>query len=556
MKPKFSLIQIFCIFFLIISVFASPAISQTTVKVNPDNRYQEMKGWGGSLCWWAVLAGGFSEDKVNEIATWITSPDQLNMNVFRYNIGGGENPSHNHMRKGGEVPGFKSSATAAYDWTQDENQRKMLVKLNGMRKDVINEAFSNSPPHWMTKSGCASGNTDGTENLKDDQYPAFADYLTEVVKKYKEDWNITFNTVEPVNEPFSTWWKSEGGQEGCKFGQASQHKIILELHKSLTAKNMLGYTGISMMDANSLDEAVKGVNAYVSAGNIISKIIQINAHSYSGSQRTQLNTLAKTHDKILWQSETGPLSSNLSGMANYLMISQRLITDLRDMKPVVWLDWQLAADNEPTWSLINTNYTTQAISKNKSFYVRMQCSRFIKQGYTIIETNAPNSVAAIHPLGSEVVVVVCNEKTTNENFALDLSAFKSVDAPLVYRTSSSENCTSIKGQVFENKKLTYAAPGQTLTTFVIPVSSVVAANEEKQEFDLWSASCYANFISNNIKINGQGKFEYACYDLEGKEIAHGVANHTIEVGADWPAGIYLIQVSIAGKNKFFKIMKN
>lgn len=447
------------------------AVSQTQVKIDPSIRYQEMKGWGASLCWWANKAGGFTDTKVDEICRWITSPDELNMNVFRYNIGGGDNPSHNHLRAdGGAVPGFKASVTASYDWSQDARQRKILLKLNSLRKDVINEAFSNSPPYWMTKSSCVSGNTDGSDNLKDDQYTAFADYLTEVVRYYKDQQNITFHSLDPFNEPFSGWWKANGGQEGCKFNQGNQQKMILELYAKMSQKKILDYCRISAMDANSIDEAVNGINGYDAAGNILSKIGQINAHSYSGSKRQEFYLLGKKHGKEVWQSETGPLSVNASGLDNHLVVAQRILTDLRDMKPVVWCDWQLMTDQDPVWGLIPANYSNQTYYKAKSYYVRMQCSRFIKQGYTIIESNNGNTVAAINPEGTELVIVVCNTNAIGQDFAFDLSTFNTIGTPTMYRTSANENCVKSTGPGVSNKKLIHSSLSKSITTFVIPVS--------------------------------------------------------------------------------------
>ncbi|MCF0216158.1 MAG: hypothetical protein HUK21_06760, partial [Fibrobacteraceae bacterium] len=37
------------------------ANAQTTVVVDPGKKYQIFEGWGTSLCWWAELAGGWSE---------------------------------------------------------------------------------------------------------------------------------------------------------------------------------------------------------------------------------------------------------------------------------------------------------------------------------------------------------------------------------------------------------------------------------------------------------------------------------------------------------------
>ena len=90
--------------------------------IDPTLRYQKLEGWGSSLCWWAAQVGNWDEKKVDEIVDLITSPDKLNMNIFRYNIGGGDDPAHadGHMVKGkgkrAEMEGLplKASGNAAY----------------------------------------------------------------------------------------------------------------------------------------------------------------------------------------------------------------------------------------------------------------------------------------------------------------------------------------------------------------------------------------------------------------------------------------------------------
>jgi hypothetical protein len=79
--------------------------------------------------------GGYSDSKIKTICDWITDPNTgLNMNIFRFNIGGGDDPTHNHMRgDGGNMPGYKASATAPYDWTQDANQRKITATINSFQ---------------------------------------------------------------------------------------------------------------------------------------------------------------------------------------------------------------------------------------------------------------------------------------------------------------------------------------------------------------------------------------------------------------------------------------
>lgn len=69
----------------------------------------------------------------------------------------------------------------------------------------------------MTISGSVTGAEDGGDNLREDQYDTFADYLTEVVKHYRDTWGITFRTLNPLNEPSANWWKKGNMQEGSHF---------------------------------------------------------------------------------------------------------------------------------------------------------------------------------------------------------------------------------------------------------------------------------------------------------------------------------------------------
>ncbi len=73
------------------------------------------------------------------------------------------------------------------DWNKDYNQRNVLFKSVAKNKDeIIVEGFSNSPPYFMTNSGCSSGNIDaGKDNLKSDAYTPFDTYLADVPNNLK-----------------------------------------------------------------------------------------------------------------------------------------------------------------------------------------------------------------------------------------------------------------------------------------------------------------------------------------------------------------------------------
>jgi hypothetical protein len=465
------------------------SLTRTPITIDPELKRQVIEGWGGSLCWWANIMGGYSESKVKSICDWLTDPvNGLNMNIFRFNIGGGDDPTHNHMRTdGGDMPGYKASATAEYDWTQDANQRKILQQLIASRiakfgtNDIQIVGFSNSPPYWMTRSGCSAGSTEGNvTNLRSDMFDDFADYLTEVAKHYHDNLGITFNYIDPFNEPDGNWWKANENQEGCYFSTNDQMVMIRELYAKLSDKNMLSYCKITANDANNMDNGLNALNAYKSAGDILSKIEVAAVHSYSGSNRAGLANWAKTNNKRLWQSESGPLNVGGTNEYLYMTMSDRIISDLRDMQCSAWIDWQLAADASPAWGLIVGAYNDgfNPITRAITYYIRAQFSRYLKPGYTVINNSAYNAISAISPDEKELVIVISNKETTTQKYTFDLSKFNNLGRSQQIRTRANESLSVKNSLTFFNisgSTFTYDALPESVTTFVVPINQAPAS---------------------------------------------------------------------------------
>ena len=127
------------------------------------------EGWGTSLCWWANRVG--YSDKLTDLAVdaFFDQTNGLKLNIVRYNIGGGDDPTHRHItRSDSNMPGFAQPflsekgeicvdddgiAIWRYDWERDKNQMNVLTKILARNPDAIVEAFSNSPPYFMTSHG-------------------------------------------------------------------------------------------------------------------------------------------------------------------------------------------------------------------------------------------------------------------------------------------------------------------------------------------------------------------------------------------------------------------
>jgi len=442
------------------------ATGTTLVKVDPGLRHQTFEGWGTSLCWWANHVGGWSASARNAVADAVTDPvNGLGYNVFRYNIGGGENPAHEHMGQYHEIAGFEPAA-GTWNWDADANQRAILQRVAASGKDVILEAFANSPPYWLTKSGCASGSSDGSNNLKDDAYDAFADYLTEVVKHYRDTFGITFRTLEPLNEPNATWWKANGSQEGCHFSAANQQTIVNAVAAKLAEKG-ISDTTVSASDENSMDDAYNNLRTFSAA--TFGALSQLNTHSYAGTHRSDLLALATSKGKRLWQSESGPLSQTLADdSAAALFMAGRIITDLRELQPTAWVDWQVG-DPSANWASFKLNDAQQTFAPLKRFYMHAGFSRYIRPGAIFVDVDNADMVAALSADGRSLTLVVRNGDTSaSKGFTFDLTALASVGPSAeMHRTSRTENLALLAPAAIRDFSFVAQVPPFSITTFVI-----------------------------------------------------------------------------------------
>lgn len=440
---------------------------------------QSFEGWGVSLCWWANMCGKWSDEKIDELVDWMVSEDGLNFNIFRYNIGGGDDPENrhctaHHMGKGkglrAEMEGFKDFSGDEYHWERDAAQRKIMLKIREKWPDAIFEAFSNSAPYYMTYSGCVAGNTDASQdNLKPEYYEEFARYLVDVCKHYKDEYGIIFRTLEPFNEPVTNYWKANGGQEGCHFSTNAQIRFLKVLQPILKESGLP--TVIASSDETDVAQAVKDFSAYQTAG-ALQMLGQWNTHTYQNSiaGRTKQAFLAHQAGLPLWMSEVGAKGD--------LSLAQLLFDDIRYLQPIAWADWQYMEENGSTWGMIGGNFSDQTCYKMKKYFTRQQCTRFIRPGYDIVTSLNNQSLAALSPQRDKLVVVLLNEGARIVH-RLNLAAFGDIQPDIeVYRTSDTEDMAKVDDCLtIEDQHLRVVLPAQSITTLLIPVTAGDVADQ-------------------------------------------------------------------------------
>nr|KAJ3420536.1 hypothetical protein HK105_005550 [Polyrhizophydium stewartii] len=210
--------------------------SQETLIFSSRPITSRFSGWGTSLAWWAEFVGRTSPEMRAQILDLVfdqSSNASLKLNIVRFNIGGstgmnrhGESVDDEGFRSWGAIPSF-IMPDGTYNWNADTAQVVVLQEAKARGANVF-EAFSNSPPWWMTVSNTTRGAYYGTiDNIRPENYPAFAEYLATVVAHARDAWGITFDYLEPFNEPNSGWWKPEvSSQEGCEWSAKSQAAFI------------------------------------------------------------------------------------------------------------------------------------------------------------------------------------------------------------------------------------------------------------------------------------------------------------------------------------------
>ena len=457
--------------------------------VFPAQRLQPNEGSGVSLCFWANMCGKelWNDYYLDKIIDWLVSPDGLNINLFRYNIGGGDDPNwtncpeHHFVTTGkgarAEIEGFKVTENSDYDWSRDASQRRVMLKIKEKRPDAIFEAFSNSAPWWMTVSGCcAGGPTVKDDNLKPEYYEAFAHYLVDVCKHYKDTYGIEFRTLEPFNEPQAEYWAVGLSQEGCHFSTSSQGNFLKVLYPILQESGL--NTKISTSDETSILHAITDIKKF-NKNEISSMIGQWNTHSYitTDRARSQYGNLARATGCPVWMSEYGPMDIG-TGITGNLAIMQHKFMDIHYLMPDAWFDWQYMDYNDQ-WGTISCSFENpQNVSRLKNYYVHSQVSRFIKAGYYFVPSTSLQSIAAISPDGSELVIVALNEQSYKTVHTITLPLATIGDGITATITSSDKDVSdNVQYELVGDNKIRLTLEPISIATLVIPLSEIQESDE-------------------------------------------------------------------------------
>ncbi|MBX9243674.1 RICIN domain-containing protein, partial [Actinotalea ferrariae] len=523
---------------------ATAAAEPTPVTVTPNPGYraaEPFEGWGTSLVWFAHATGGYPADVREELYQKVFGEDGLNLNIARYNVGGGnatDVDSEAYMRQGGDVPGWwqadldgdgdTDEATlenaeafraawdpeddAAYDLAADPGQRWWVDRL--VQDDRIThwEAFSNSPPWFMTESGYATGGFDpSTDQLRQDSIDDFAAYMTRVVEEIEDAHGIEVDTVNPMNEPNTNYWGTflnpDGSlqccrQEGAHMGPALQAQVIEALDARLDDPATTTDAVISAPDETNPGTFVTDWWGWTDEARAAAE--QLNVHTYGTGDRVRARDIAKTSGKPLWMSEvegdfSGVDGLDLTNIDNGLGMADRIVDDLRELEPDAWVFWQPVEDlwnmeitETANWGSVYIDFDCDAegnsarrvaagypdpscqVLTNAKYNTVRNFTHHIHPGDWSVPTDSEATTAFLRGDGTGATLVHVNQSDEAQQVTLDLSLFGQVDAgatvtPVVTTAPTSDDLEA--NALVEGTPVAVDAATRTATVLV-PAKSV------------------------------------------------------------------------------------
>ena len=361
--------------------------------------------------------GSFPEQERDRILDLLFDAEEgLGMEIVRYNVGGSGwgTPDEGNLRAGANVeallvPASYSASSAAasasgdsaqwtYDWTRDEPQRRCLLGARQRGAHTF-EAFANSPPFFMTKSGRASGAGWGcAANLPRDRIDDFARYLVDVVAHYKEAYGLTFTSIAPFNEPREICWWAGTNQEGCRFRLPDQRRVVRCLASRLKEAGLAANSAsssaaaaspppsassrspsssenkkrdgvrIAISDENRIDRALSSLEATLGRRLVVryrkedgqpyaklkgltaeelALVGHVSTHAYAGLEaRLPLRVVAEAAGVDVWMSEVGYGNAPPSKPESATHIAENIAADINRMRSCAWVYWQGVEDSD------------------------------------------------------------------------------------------------------------------------------------------------------------------------------------------------------------------
>ena len=496
---------------------AEPA--NLTITVDLQDEKQTIKAFGASDCWSIQYVGLWPDEKRNAIADLLFStelddaqnPRGIGLSSWRFNLGAGSTRDTNRATRIRDpwrrADTFLNDTYDGYDWTRLPGQQWFLqaARQRGVAAFTL---FTNSPPVNLTKNGLAyCGRSVGDSNLPMHNAQAFADYLADVLVRFRDASNIAFEYVSPFNEPQWDW--NSNSQEGCRYSNANIRHTVRILHQTLNERGLA--TKILIPEAGDITYLYSRPNT--PAGNQITQFFDpssdnyladkiapiITGHSYWSdtpawnmiSKRQSLKTRLDAFPNVSYlMSEYCILGNDGSGreiagngrdlgMDAALRLARTIHYDLTLTDAVGW-DWWTAVspyNYKDGLVYIDKNEQDGNYDESKMLWAMGNYSRFVRPGMRRVQTHRSDKASPAETVyglmasgyknqaDNQVVVVIVNASDRSNTIALQVKAPDRLAAIRTWTAYVTSDAHSLTAQHPITEK-TIPIPARAIVTLV------------------------------------------------------------------------------------------
>jgi len=538
--------------------------SQITIDV--QETYQTIDNFGASDCWSMQKIGSWFGPQKERIADLLFSVDKgIGLSAWRFNIGAGINFTtiHHPWRT---VETFEITE-GEYDWSRQEEERWFLqaAKERGVDQFI---AFVNSPPARMTINGYTNCTDElGSTNLKEGFEGQFAKYLVDILKYFRDEWEIGFDFISPVNEPQWEW--NGSNQEGNRASNNDIKSIVNALYDELVVQDV--ETKIQIMESGDLKSWYQEIDYLESEygekyGNYLSQLINDNdikgkinpifcGHSYWSDRIS--NHLVQDREFLsfhfqpflnigwkYWMTEyailDGPEGAGGRGrdltIKTALDVGRVIHYDLTILNASAWQWWTAVSPEDYKDGLIYTDYMTnpnnQNIIESKLLWAFGNYSRFIRPGSKRIALSGADDKyglmgsAYLNQQKNKVVIVFVNMSEDSKPVRINISNLdisKQVKTLTPYITSDNTGDDLRMYDEFDADSIT-TIPARSIVTLIGEISDTSGSGKEP-EYDPAKYSLFQNYPNpfNHrtdfyYHLPESGRVQISIYSVSGEKV--------------------------------------
>ncbi len=405
-----------------LSIYSIAAYAPLRVNVDLDAERQTVEGFGASSAWiYQELGAEQYADDAAKAIEMLYGDSGLQLNIFRYNLGGGSAdaaldnvwPYNNGWIDWGrraesffiaenysEPSDFSDPANYDFDNRDVEVQRLFAAALDKGNIDKV-VFFANSPHYLMTKSGVCTGKNEYDNNLKEEFYEEYSDYLLISVNGLATKYGLQDKGIEiwisPANEPQWKWGGEGSSQEGCHYDPEVLAAFYDVFWNKLQAYNAANGTDFRLdafesgsYEFSIIKDDIRDYLEAMSKYDYFDELGEISVHAYHAEDSKRIrNEFASYMEKNFpdlavtsteyCELQSGEFDTIESGM----LLAKVVLYDLTMIDATEWSWWLSVAKGGYNDGLVywdGSGEREQSIWVLKRYYTFGQITRFVDDG--------------------------------------------------------------------------------------------------------------------------------------------------------------------------------